>query len=183
MLGFLKTLKNRGRKFVFGNRGRWEESGEKRKMIGDQKRKLLGKIKNRLGLALFGQRSTKNPNGTRKNARTFLGRGKNWIERRLGLNRSRNNTARNAAARAAWEAEVDAAERGEAEALFPVRRRGLVLTGDYPSPPSLTPPLYPSEDEGIPAPVPLRARLGWSPNFRPPLPLGPPPPRRSSKRR
>ena len=173
MLGFLKTLKNRGRKFVFGHRGRWEESGEKRKMIGDQKRKLLGKIKNRLGLALFGQRSTKNPNGTRKNARTFLGRGKNWIERRLGLNRSRNNTARNAAARAAWEAEVDAAERGEAEALFPFPRRGLVLTRDYPPP-----PLYPSEDEGIPALVPLGARLGWSPYFRPPLPLGPPPQRR-----
>ena len=80
MFRFLKTLKNKGRKLLFGNRGVWNRNGTHRSSAG---RTHLGRLKNKMGIALFGSR--------KRNGRTAFGRGKNWIEKRLGLNRSRNN--------------------------------------------------------------------------------------------
>ena len=83
---FLKTLKNKVRKYVFGNRGRWNIHGLERNMGRTKKRTLFGRVKNRVGLAIFGSRSG--------SGRTIPGRVKNWIEKRLerlGLTRSRND--------------------------------------------------------------------------------------------
>ncbi len=83
---FLKTLKNKVRKYVFGNRGRWNNHGLVRNMGRTKKRTLFGRVKNRVGLAIFGSRSG--------SGRTIAGRAKNWIEKRLerlGLTRSRND--------------------------------------------------------------------------------------------
>ena len=83
MFRFLKTLKNKGRKLLFGNRGVWNKNGTHRSSAG---RTYLGRLKNKIGLAMFGSR--------KRNGRTAFGRGKNWIEKRLGLNRTRNNMER-----------------------------------------------------------------------------------------
>jgi len=95
MFRFLKTLKNRGRQYLFGNRGVWNRNRTTRTPNGmNTRRTRLGRLKNRVGLAMFGSRA---PGG-----RTILGKGKNWIEKRLGLNKSRNNTRKLAQQRAAF---------------------------------------------------------------------------------
>ena len=81
MFGFLKTLKNKGRKLLFGNRGVWNRNGSARSAF--LTRTPFGRAKNKVGLAMFGSRQS--------GKRTLLGKGKNWIEKRLGLNRSRSN--------------------------------------------------------------------------------------------
>jgi hypothetical protein len=92
----LRILRNRAynkqertRKFLFGNRGRWNERGKKRIMNTTinpltgrprEERTLLGKAKNNIGKFLFGTRER----------RTQIGRIKNDIEhklRRSGLTR------------------------------------------------------------------------------------------------
>ena len=95
---FLKTLKNKVRKYVFGNRGRWNNHGLERNMWRTKKRTLFGRVKNRVGLAIFGSKDQLPayiPNEKRSGSgRTIAGRAKNWIEKRLeglGLTRSRND--------------------------------------------------------------------------------------------
>ena len=95
----LRILRNRAynkqertRKFLFGNRGRWNERGERRIMNTTinpltgrprEERTILGKAKNNIGKFLFGTRER----------RTHIGRIKNDIERKLrrsGLTRRKH---------------------------------------------------------------------------------------------
>lgn len=116
----LRRAKSAARKYIFGERGRWSESGTRRltrkdgdlnnayAFVGMPKqfkpkfsnanRTYLGRLKNWLGLKMFGSRIQVNHPMTQDNLskftrkRTWLGRRKNNIERMLGLNTSRNNT-------------------------------------------------------------------------------------------
>lgn len=123
MFSTLRRAKNSARKYLFGERGIWSKSGKKRqtyknsqKFKNEQneyrkqhpgiksaeamfldpklptKRSHLGAFKNWIGLKLFGSRNT----------RTMSGKIKNWIESKLGLERSRNNAAREATALSAF---------------------------------------------------------------------------------
>lgn len=100
----LRRAKSAARKYVFGERGRWSHSGTRRlrthngKRIGhlqygkdmhklNEKRTHLGRLKNWLGLKIFGSR---NSHTHASSKRKLLGRAKNYIEKMLGL-RSRNN--------------------------------------------------------------------------------------------
>ena len=119
----LRRAKSAARKYVFGERGRWSESGTRRlkrnngdlnhgyafmaipkqhkdkiSKLSNANRTYLGRLKNWLGLKMFGSRIQGNHPMTQDNlsrytrTRTWLGRRKNNIERMLGLNTSRNNT-------------------------------------------------------------------------------------------
>ena len=110
----LRRAKSAARKYIFGERGRWSYSGTRRLKtnngkrtgsveFGDRRplnahRTHLGRLKNWLGLKMFGSRIQVNHPMTQDNLskftrkRTWLGRRKNNIERMLGLNTSRNNT-------------------------------------------------------------------------------------------
>jgi hypothetical protein len=117
----LRKAKSAARKYIFGERGRWSESGTRRlkrnngdknhgyaflampkkhkQTLSNANRTYLGRLKNWLGLKMFGSRIQGNlPSMQQDNlsrytgTRTWLGRRKNNIERMLGLNRSRNNT-------------------------------------------------------------------------------------------
>ena len=77
MFGFLKTLKNKGRQYLFGNRGKWNASGATRRLNNrsNAKRTLLGRLKNRTGNFLFGTRKNRKLSGKLKNSlEAFIGK-------------------------------------------------------------------------------------------------------------
>jgi hypothetical protein len=90
MFGFLKTLKNKGRRYLFGNRGKWNAPGATRRLNNGSsaKRTLLGRIKNKAGDFLFGTRQNRKLSGKLKNSLEA------FIEERipgLGLTKSRQH--------------------------------------------------------------------------------------------
>ena len=90
MFGFLKTLKNKGRQYLFGNRGKWNAPGATRRLNNGSsaKRTLLGRIKNKAGDFLFGTRQNRKLSGKLKNSLEA------FIEERipgLGVTKSRQH--------------------------------------------------------------------------------------------
>ena len=98
VINFLKHVrKGNFRQAFMGNRGKWSSSGKRRlhknNTTKSAKRTMIGKLKNWIGLGLFGPRLK---NG--KNGRTMLGKTKNYFESalrkhftRLGTRKSRND--------------------------------------------------------------------------------------------
>jgi hypothetical protein len=149
----LRRAKSAARKYVFGERGRWSHSGTRRlrthngKRTGTLKygkdmRKLnanrthLGRLKNWLGLKIFGSR---NSNTHASSKRKLLGRAKNYIEKMLGL-RSRNNRnvhihgLNDANAGKSRSPSSGSSRRGSRPSFFSPR--------PHPSPPSFFSPHY-----------------------------------------
>ena len=90
MFGFLKTLKNKGRRYLFGNRGKWNAHGATRRLNNGSsaKRTLLGRIKNKAGDFLFGTRKNRKLPGKLKNSlEAFIEERIPW----LGLTKSRQH--------------------------------------------------------------------------------------------
>ena len=85
--GRVWNMKEALRKKVFGEKSNWNHSLKTRGA-----RKPLGRFKNWVGLKLFGRNYTQRNEGgkpAKKHKRTWLGKAKNWLEKKLGYSPSR----------------------------------------------------------------------------------------------